>query len=138
MEQIIENEISPEEFVNSSYLKMENIEINWDEPIKRKVGTHIYYQYHISYSNNPLLISKNGKVKRVYSLLVKIDRQGNYLEHFFISMLPDASNNNNNRDFSYIDIGTYNGMVYLYDIKGNLVSIEHYLKWHFTNEKKCQ
>lgn len=121
-----EKEIFVQDLANRVYLINGTGRVLWKQPLDGPIMGDVYQ---VDYY-------KNGKLQYLFNTAGKIhliDRNGNYVERYPISLRSNATNPlalfdyDNSRDYRLF-IATEDRKIYLYDIEGNMIS-----GWRFGN-----
>jgi len=122
-EQILQSSFSLEQFKDSPELEKDNLSVDWTSSSLRKVEGSLFYEFAVEakYTSN---LNITGYAKnRTYKLLARfIDNDEP--EYFIVELLPVVDTAL--PELSYTDITGYSGMAYIYNVKGENISIELY------------
>ncbi|KZS38703.1 hypothetical protein AWE51_14030 [Aquimarina aggregata] len=122
-QEILQQEFSFNSFVNTPALKKENLVIDWSSFVLRKGETSLFYEFAVKNSSTAVLNIDGYNSKLDYQLLARFN-DNNQPEYFLVELLPSLDNEQ--KKLSYLNIMTYSGMAYLYDMNGEKISVESY------------
>lgn len=122
-QEILKQKFSFDSFVNTPALKKENLVIDWSSFVLRKGRQSVFYEFSIKNSSTAVLNIDGYNSKMDYQLLARFN-DSNQPEYFLVELLPSLDNEQ--EKLSYLNIMTYSGMVYLYDMNGEKISVESY------------
>lgn len=131
-----EKEIFVQDLANKVYLINGTGRILWKQPVDGPLMGDVYQ----------VDFYKNGKLQYLFNTAGKIhliDRNGNYVERYPISLRSDATNPialfdyDKNKDYRLF-IATEDRKIYLYDIRGNMISGWRFGKTESMVKEKIQ
>ncbi len=120
--QILEKEFSFDQFENSVEIEKDELLIDWSSYTTNKIGGDLFYEFLIEkkyFSQS----SVHGYTSSVYRLVARFITNDEP-EFYIVELLPSVDSEHIN--LFYTSVEDFSGMAYVYNSKGQKVSIESY------------
>jgi len=102
-----------------------NIEINWQDDIINDIKQYSFHQFNVATKNKAILNSNYSSSTYTLKLLAYQDNE--HINYYLAKFLPFADDKKNWETINYFDMSyKYSGMVYLYNLKGEIELSEVY------------